>query len=190
VYSTRGPHGRIGRDEPQVRRWDSWYRHITLVMLAHAILTVIAARKRDRHTAHGDKALIALTFNEIRRLVGRFIANTAHTIGHRLHRSNRRRRHQAHSQDQPLPPPRPHHVPTSIHINKSGLSYYSRRPVEMQAHSTICTFVILAAAPRPAADVLDDVLGQTERGERGARLGAGRCSAMPGADPLDRERLA
>jgi SRSO17 transposase len=29
----------IGLDEPQVRRWDSWYRHITLVMLAHAILT-------------------------------------------------------------------------------------------------------------------------------------------------------
>jgi SRSO17 transposase len=85
---------RIGLDEPQVRRWDSWYRHITLVMLAHAILTVIAARERDRHTA-GDHTLIALTFNEIRRLFGRFIANTAHTIGHWLHWSNWRRRHQA-----------------------------------------------------------------------------------------------
>jgi SRSO17 transposase len=29
-----------GLDEHQVRRWDSWYRYTTLVMLAHAILTV------------------------------------------------------------------------------------------------------------------------------------------------------
>jgi SRSO17 transposase len=40
----------IGLDEPQVRRWDSWYRHTTLVMLAHTILTVITARERDDHT--------------------------------------------------------------------------------------------------------------------------------------------
>jgi SRSO17 transposase len=86
---------RIGMDEPQVRRWDSWYRHITLVMLAHAILTVIAARERDRHATTGDRTLIPLTFNEIRRLITRTITNTAHTIGHRLHWSNWRRRHQA-----------------------------------------------------------------------------------------------
>jgi SRSO17 transposase len=59
---------RIGLDEPQVRRWDSWYRHVTFVMIAHAILTVIAARERERHTTDGDQTLIALTFNEIRRL--------------------------------------------------------------------------------------------------------------------------
>jgi hypothetical protein len=64
-------------------------------MLAHAILTVIAARARDRHTADGDHTLIALTFNEIRRLFARFITNNVHTIGHWLHWSNRRRRHQA-----------------------------------------------------------------------------------------------
>jgi SRSO17 transposase len=86
---------RIGLDEPQVRRWDSWYRHITLVMLAHAIITVIAARERDRHTADGDHTLIALTFNEIRRHFARFIANSVHTIGHWLHWSTWRRRHQA-----------------------------------------------------------------------------------------------
>lgn len=86
---------RIGLDEPQVRRWDSWYRHVTLVMLAHAILTVIAARERDRHAAEGDHSLIPLTFNEIRRLFARFIANTAHTIAHWQHWSNWRRRHQA-----------------------------------------------------------------------------------------------
>jgi SRSO17 transposase len=86
---------RIGLDEPQVRRWDSWYRYVTLVMLAHAILTVIAARERDRHIAGGDHTLIALTFNEIRRLFARFITTTTHTIGHWLHWSTWRRRHQA-----------------------------------------------------------------------------------------------
>ncbi len=82
----------IGLDEPQVRRWDSWYRHTTLVMLAHAILTVIAARERDHHT---DETLIPLTRNEIRRLFTKLITNTTHTIVHCLHWSNWRRRHQA-----------------------------------------------------------------------------------------------
>jgi SRSO17 transposase len=86
---------RVGLDEPQVRRWDSWYRHITLVMLAHAILTVIAARERGRHAIIGDQTLIPLTFNEIRRLFARMITNTTHTVGHWLHWSNWRRRHQA-----------------------------------------------------------------------------------------------
>jgi len=35
--------GQVGLDQYQVRRYDSWYRHITLVMLAHAFLTVTAA---------------------------------------------------------------------------------------------------------------------------------------------------
>jgi SRSO17 transposase len=82
----------IGLDEPQVRRWDSWYRHVTLVMLAHAILTVIVARERDRHT---DPALIPLTLPEIRRLFARLITTSIHTIDHWLHWSNWRRRHQA-----------------------------------------------------------------------------------------------
>ena len=34
--------GQVGLDEYQVRRYDAWYRHITLVMLAHAYLTVTA----------------------------------------------------------------------------------------------------------------------------------------------------
>ncbi|WP_425545107.1 IS701 family transposase [Dactylosporangium roseum] len=82
----------IGLDEPQVRRWDSWYRHTTLVMLAHAILTVIAARERRQHTEH---ALIPLTLNEIRRLFAKLIANTIHPISHWLTWSQWRRRHQA-----------------------------------------------------------------------------------------------
>jgi SRSO17 transposase len=88
---------RIGLDEPQVRRWDSWYRHVTLVMLAHAILTVIAARERDRHhTATGvGETPIPLTFNEIRRLFAGLTINTVHTIDHWLHWSLWRRQHQA-----------------------------------------------------------------------------------------------
>jgi SRSO17 transposase len=83
----------VGLDEHQVRRWDSWHRHATLVMLAHAILAVIAARERAR--PHHDQTLIPLTVPEIRRLFGKLIANTIHTIDHWLHWSTWRRRHQA-----------------------------------------------------------------------------------------------
>lgn len=33
----------VGLDHYQVRRYDAWYRHITLAMLAHAYLSVTAA---------------------------------------------------------------------------------------------------------------------------------------------------
>ena len=33
--------GQVGLDQYEVRKWDGWYRHITLAMLAHAYLTVI-----------------------------------------------------------------------------------------------------------------------------------------------------
>ena len=36
--------GQVGLDQYQVRRYDSWYRHITLAMLAHAFLTVTTAQ--------------------------------------------------------------------------------------------------------------------------------------------------
>jgi SRSO17 transposase len=36
--------GEVGLDQYQVRRFDAWYRHITLAMLAHAFLTVTRAR--------------------------------------------------------------------------------------------------------------------------------------------------
>lgn len=35
--------GQVGLDQYQVRRYDSWYRHITLAMLAHAFLTITTA---------------------------------------------------------------------------------------------------------------------------------------------------
>ena len=39
----------VGLDHYQVRRYDAWYRHITLACLAHAYLTV------TRAAAHGEK---------------------------------------------------------------------------------------------------------------------------------------
>jgi hypothetical protein len=35
-----------GLDHYQVRKWDAWYRHITLSMLAHAFLAVTARAHR------------------------------------------------------------------------------------------------------------------------------------------------
>lgn len=32
--------GEAGLDEYEVRKWESWYRHITLSLLAHAYLAV------------------------------------------------------------------------------------------------------------------------------------------------------
>jgi SRSO17 transposase len=72
-----------GLDEHQVRRFDSWYRYITLVMLAHAILTVIAMRERARPQPT-DTHLIPLTVNEIRPLFAKLAATTARTITHWL----------------------------------------------------------------------------------------------------------
>jgi SRSO17 transposase len=85
--------GAIGLDQHQVRRWDSWYRYTTLVMFAHAILTVIAARERTRHQP--DHRLIPLTVPEIRRLFAKLTTNIAHGITHWLAWSRWRRRHQA-----------------------------------------------------------------------------------------------
>lgn len=36
--------GEVGLDHDEVRRWDGWYRHITLVLLAQAFLTVVRAQ--------------------------------------------------------------------------------------------------------------------------------------------------
>jgi len=36
--------GEVGLDQYEVRRWDAWYRYITLSLLAHAYLTVLRAQ--------------------------------------------------------------------------------------------------------------------------------------------------
>jgi SRSO17 transposase len=82
----------VGLDQPQVRRWDSWYRYITLAMLAHAILTAIAVREQAKPP--GEPDLIPLTVAEVRRLFAKLIANPMRTIDEYLAWSRWRRRHQ------------------------------------------------------------------------------------------------
>lgn len=43
AHPTQTAKGQVGLDDYQVRRYDAWYRHITLAMCAHAFLTVTAA---------------------------------------------------------------------------------------------------------------------------------------------------
>jgi SRSO17 transposase len=40
--------GEVGLDEYEVRRWDGWHRHVTLALLAHAVLAVTRARGAKR----------------------------------------------------------------------------------------------------------------------------------------------
>ena len=40
--------GEVGLDQYEVRRWDGWYRHITLCLLAHAVLAVTRATAAKR----------------------------------------------------------------------------------------------------------------------------------------------
>ena len=40
--------GQVGLDQYEVRKWDGWYRHITLAMLAHAYLSVIKHQAMDQ----------------------------------------------------------------------------------------------------------------------------------------------
>lgn len=47
--------GEVGLDEYEVRQWKSWYRHITLAMLAQAYLTVTRYYAAKREKAEGKK---------------------------------------------------------------------------------------------------------------------------------------
>ena len=84
--------GALGLDQHQVRRWDSWHRYTTLVMLAAAILTAIAANE-CRGTA--EPGLIPLTVTEIRRLFAKLITTIARPASFYLAWSRWRRLHQA-----------------------------------------------------------------------------------------------
>jgi SRSO17 transposase len=46
--------GECGLDHYQVRRWEGWYRHITMAMLAHAFLAVTAATDPKAHASWED----------------------------------------------------------------------------------------------------------------------------------------
>ncbi|WP_439331967.1 IS701 family transposase [Nonomuraea deserti] len=82
--------GQTGLDHYQVRGWTAWHRHVTLAMLALALLAAIAAAQpSDTH----DR--IQLTLPEIRRLLAALTLTTTHTITDILRWSDWRRRHQA-----------------------------------------------------------------------------------------------
>ena len=48
--------GQVGLDQYEVRRWDGWYRHITLAMLAQAYLAVV----RYQAMEEGEKGAITV----------------------------------------------------------------------------------------------------------------------------------
>ncbi len=85
--------GLCGLDQHQVRRWRSWYRWVTLAMLAHAFLVIAALAERTRHPAPPE--LIPVTCNEVSHLFAALLARPAGDRDHRLRWSLWRRRHQA-----------------------------------------------------------------------------------------------
>lgn len=73
----------MGLDQYEVRSWIGWYRHITLVMLAHAFLTAICAQNilqaspalapqtpATRDAVSEGRPLLPLTVPEVRHLLG------------------------------------------------------------------------------------------------------------------------
>jgi hypothetical protein len=83
-------------------------------MLAHALLTVIAARERLR-PAQTEQPLIPLTVNEIRHLFAKLITTTVRSITYWLHWSGWRRRHQA----------------------RARTSHYARRGTPIDSHPSL-----------------------------------------------------
>jgi SRSO17 transposase len=83
--------GECGLDHYEVRYWQGWYRHITLSMLAHAVLS--ALRAREEKTPH---AQVRLSVPELRHLLTALLWLGWQGIEHLLHWSEWRRRHQFH----------------------------------------------------------------------------------------------
>jgi SRSO17 transposase len=85
--------GLCGLDQHQVRRWSSWYRWVTLAMLAYAFLVVAAVTEHARQPA--PPGVIELTCNEVQHLFAALVAAPVADTGHRLRWSWWRRRQQA-----------------------------------------------------------------------------------------------
>jgi SRSO17 transposase len=83
--------GLTGLDEHQVRRWTSWYRWVTLAMLAAAVLTIAAALEHARGLNPAQQ--VPLTRNEIAHLIA-LTTRPGPDTRHRLRWSQWRRRHQ------------------------------------------------------------------------------------------------
>ena len=85
-----------GLDQYEVRRYLSWYRHITLAMLAFAFLAVLAADAPQKGGNRSSADVIDYTVAEIRRLLGAVLPqHDRHGLDHLLTWSHWRRRHQA-----------------------------------------------------------------------------------------------
>ncbi|WP_446685681.1 IS701 family transposase [Micromonospora polyrhachis] len=84
--------GQVGLDHYQVRGWTGWHRHITLTMLALAVLTILAATAQQ---SDANPELIALTVPEIRRLLNVFVLAVSLPPAHTLRWSIWRRTSQA-----------------------------------------------------------------------------------------------
>jgi hypothetical protein len=85
--------GLVGLDQHQVRRWRSWYRWVTLAMLAHAFL--VAAAVTERSCRPPPSGPIGLTCNEVQHLFAALVAVPLADPRHRLRWSLWRRRQQA-----------------------------------------------------------------------------------------------
>jgi hypothetical protein len=64
-----------------VHRWRSWYRWVTLAILAHAFLVVAAPLQRIRHPPPPE--LLPLTCTQVSQL---FVGLAARPLGHLVHR--------------------------------------------------------------------------------------------------------
>jgi hypothetical protein len=88
----------VGLDHYEVRLWTSWYRHITLALLAHAYLTVMRSlAERSDLTVRLETALdlLPLTVAEVRHLLWQTAWPQAPPLWFILEWSLWRRRHQA-----------------------------------------------------------------------------------------------
>ena len=70
----------LGLDQYEVRSWVGWFRHVTLVLLVLAVLTVLCAQERadapvaaEEQSCQVTPSPIPLTVPEVRRLLGRLL---------------------------------------------------------------------------------------------------------------------
>ena len=88
----------VGLDHYEVRLWTSWYRHITLAMLAQAYLTVMRAQSCSASSSDPREAaedLLPLTIPEVRHVLWQIMWPHAPPLCFVLAWSSFRRRHQA-----------------------------------------------------------------------------------------------
>lgn len=81
--------GECGLDHYEVRHWQGWYRHITLSMLALAVLAVLRAGEKKTSLRR-----VPLSVPEIRHLLASVLYSGWHSLEHLLRWSDWRRRHQ------------------------------------------------------------------------------------------------